>query len=507
MTVLEVKQMVRGREGVPVEHQRLIFGGKMMEDNRRLEDYNVKRGSSLHLVLRLRGSQKKGSSSGSKESKVVAAGDEEFEYETLSASQMQMYDVSYDAGICSIEAGASAMLQIASERMFGERVHHYDPKDDEVNVMASVHLTNDTGMVLAPGDMSIFDEGGRFVGQVDFAPMLPNDDQLIAYSVGSAVDATRVKPNFEPANDEVTNMEMATNPNCSGGEVGSKNCVSISYRSKLTTSYKLVNTSGGKAAPKVYVDHTASLLHDGYTITAATVGGAVKTATKTATGFARYVFALGVGEEVTFEVCEEAEYTETLSSLEELVKLQKKLKKEKGDAASSPFYRSLGKLIEHMVMIKNLTHVCLLNYTTDQFNQFSKTFESPKLKAIVSTLTSLHKARSDLDESHRKQSKQGAIIANIMEVQMRLRDNIKGLEKVAGTTPATANLLSRYVKDLSTQEDEHKLATDSIADVKERIYVTVKEIEGVEERVKGLAGEERKRMLEEGWPVEEVEDC
>ncbi|GMG26007.1 unnamed protein product [Ambrosiozyma monospora] len=53
--VIQLKEIVEVKEGIPPIQQKFLFAGRQLDDDKTLGSYGIVAGSDLHLVLALRG--------------------------------------------------------------------------------------------------------------------------------------------------------------------------------------------------------------------------------------------------------------------------------------------------------------------------------------------------------------------------------------------------------------------------------------------------------------------
>ena len=53
--VKTIKLSLQEKEGIQVDQIRLIYSGKQLNDEKKIEEYNITAGGTIHMVLQLRG--------------------------------------------------------------------------------------------------------------------------------------------------------------------------------------------------------------------------------------------------------------------------------------------------------------------------------------------------------------------------------------------------------------------------------------------------------------------
>jgi len=341
------------------------------------------------------------------------------------------------------------MVPVASLQPQGDRVLVYDPKETEVNAVKAVHLHNTSDMVLANGSISIL-EGGRFMAQADFMPMLPGDEQLVPYDQDTSVSITRSYPQ-----DLQSSMVQHVEAICDKRKrvIGG----SLVHKKVKTTRYTLQNNSTERTVPKFYIDHSADSAHGGFVIT--TTGRVVKAVT----GFSRLECALPPLEETVIDVTEEVEYRQRLTSCSAIRSfLEGHLTTElmQNGVLSEELLAQLQACVEReelCALYQKLERMGSGGQVTDaEFSQWKQRALLPA--EMLQLVEEVSRAEARVRELARQEQTHQAHVQKVFANQERLRSNIKSMEKVQST-----HLVERYLQDLNAQEDD-LIATNTLID-------------------------------------------
>jgi hypothetical protein len=207
-------------------------------------------------------------------------------------------------------------------------------------------------------------------------------------------------------------------------------------------------------------------------------------------GFSRFELKLEPQEEIEFIVDEQAQHSKNIyeaSALETFLDkqvpdlLQLKLIDEKT-------IQLIQKIITHKFVQQVLRHIIDSTITDNQIRTWTTKRDLIPTSLFDKAVTIVDIQRILRDIEKQIQSHE-AHIKSIFENQERIRQNIKSLEKIE-----KSDLMSRYLKDLNTEEDDLQRTRRNISTLQEQRHQRQIELEEKQASIKYEAKETQKNL-------------
>jgi len=434
------------------------------------------------LVLRLRGSPTPGNVCVSNVCVInqVCADrgqEDDANFESIDPSQLKglgenvVYNV---AGKLSIAAKQQATIEVARMNLEGARVLVYNARESEVNVVRNVHLINSSDMVLAPGSITVTD-GGCFVGQSQFTPMLPKDDSLIPYGIDSTVTVRRTRS----GDNDSSIISIAKTTDRDDALTG----CNVTRHMVISTTYHVSN-SADRPIENLYIEHCASSQHGGFVITTDT------SCIKSVTGFSRFKVAVPALGTCDFVVREEAFFEETFA----LNRCSHAVLNDRAVAASGKLDQALREMLQEAVnrdALKELFSSIARSQRKGDEGSMKKMVElgascketvQKHISQLISELDTVDSHREGLTVLQRQLAVTKKEIETVCANQSRVRDNLERLKEHTSSV-----VVRRYLEDMNRDEDTICAARKKINELEETEIALKKTISSAESVVRETA--------------------
>lgn len=158
----------------------------------------------------------------------------EADVETQDIGELFEYRIAHPV---TIKRNSSALIPILQNSVEGELASLYNRSAREQNPMSALYLTNNTGLTLESGPVTII-ENDTYAGEALTGRIKPNEKRFITYAVDLGC---RVSVREDDANERATMTQFIN------GEMR------VNYKQSKATSYTLTNLTD--RAKTVYVEH------------------------------------------------------------------------------------------------------------------------------------------------------------------------------------------------------------------------------------------------------------